>query len=849
MSTFKQHPLYIAVLVASLTPPVWTASAQAQPMLEEVIVTARKREETLQDIPVAINAFSAKDIERSGMQDMRDVVRKSPGLVYDSSGTMATGNISIRGMSQPGLIGDDTNVAVFVDGVYASGRAASFMPMMGLERVEVIRGPQSAIYGRNAFSGAMNYITSKPGREFEAQIEVTGGTDGQRGLMGRVEVPVSDTLAFSLDLVNTESGSTFKQDDTYLGAIDNESQRLRVIFTPTENLEFDFSATHIDMQEHHNAGFQVERNAEHAAEINPAVTGGAPVLFPFPPFSHYIPGANILTDAGLAAVTGPATAYYGEATAGDPDGFVGDAFGVTNKSDRYNLTVNWFADTFSISSITATSHTDTRSRQGYANAYYGQTMVFSPVIAVDTGMGPVTPTELMPNHVFTLASGAHILNAYGYDYGGQPNDDRKEFSQEFRIQSEGNGPLQWSAGLMYADIELKQWLDSSALPASGSPWGDDVNAATLAYSISGLDANGDPQRITQTNYDTEIKSAFFSLGYDFTDKLNIGLEMRYTEEEKVADNVLHFTGAQGANDGKWDWVSPRLIATYEYDDFTTFYLNIAKGTKSGGINGGTPIDSELTFDPESNITYELGAKRTVLNGRGYMNIAAYQINWDDQQLRQFSQYTTGNTIPSAIVTNLGEVQIQGIEIETAFQISDNWTFRAAYTFNDAEVKEGFQSATFGFVDYENMGLDSTAYPYCFDTALGSCEVMTNLQVSDGDLSGKEMVNNYRNTFNAGFRYTRELSFGAEFYADVSAVWKDKRYINTVNTLWIDDHWDVNFLAGLEADHWYGKLTVTNLLDDDTPTTSYRPYIWTQEQIPAIVNRMGRMTSLTVGYRF
>ncbi|NHO67263.1 TonB-dependent receptor [Aestuariicella hydrocarbonica] len=817
--------------------------------MEEVIVTARKREETLQDIPLAINAFTAKDIERSGMQDMRDIVRKSPGLVYDSSGTMATGNISIRGMSQPGLIGDDTNVAVFVDGVYASGRAASFIPMMGLERVEVVRGPQSAIYGRNAFSGAMNYITAKPGDEFEAQVEVTGGTDGQRGIKGRVEVPVHKTLAFSLDLENTETGSTFKQDDTYMGAIDNESQRLRVVFTPIDSLEFDFSATHIDMQEHHNAGYEITSNAEHEAAINTAVTGGAPFLIPG---LHYTPGLNTLTPLGMAAVTGPATAYYGEIEAEDPDGFVDGAFGVTNKSDRYNLSVNWYHDDFTISSITANSETETRSLQGYANAYNGQTMVFAPVIAVNTGFGPVTPTTLMPNYVTTLNLGgasAYILNVDAYNYGGQPNDDREEFSQELRIQSSGSGPWEWSAGLLYADIELDQWLTSSAIPASGSVYGDDINAATIASSILSVDANGDPQKITQTNHNTKIQSAFFSLAYDFTDKLNVGIEARYTKEEKEADNVLHFTGAQGLKEGSWDWVSPRLIATYEYDDFTTFYLNIAKGTKSGGINGGTPIASELTYEPETNITYEFGAKRTVLNGRGYMNIAAYKIDWEDQQLRQFSQYTTGATIPSAIVTNLGEVEIKGIEIETAFQISDAWTFRAAYTFNDTEVKKGFQSATFGYVDYEEMGLNATNYPYCFNVAGGDCVVMNNLQVSDGDLSGKEMVNNYRNTFNTGFRYSKQLSFGAELYADLSAVWRDKRYINTVNTLSIEDHWDVNFLAGLEAEHWYGKLTITNLLDDDTPTTSFRPYLWTQEQQPTIVNRMGRMTSLTVGYRF
>ena len=887
MPGFKRQPLYTAIIASSLSLPVFAASEdtlseqqapqRAQPVLEEVIVTARNKAERLQDIPVAINAFSSTDIERSDMQDMRDVVRSSPGLVYDSSGTIATGAISIRGMSQPGLIGDDTNVATFVDGVYVSGRASTFLPMMGLERIEVVRGPQSAIYGRNAFSGAMNYITAKPGGEFEGKVEFTGGAEGQSGVSARVASPLGDRLAFSLDVVDTESGSTFEHKGEYLGAIDNEAQRLRLLFNPSDNLEFDFSAAHIDMQEHHNAGYEIEKNAEipfgeitdpsHPPFLWPVGQDGVSGPFgPFGPPGEYNTFTNELTPAGIAALTGGPTAYYGEAKAGDPDGFAGNAFGVTNKSDLYSMRVNWDVGNVTLTSITAASDIETRSLQGYNNAYFGATMVFAPVIPVDTGMGPVTATADMPNLIGSFSFGgqnAYLLGVNAYNYGGQPNDDRKMLSQEFRIQSNDSGPLQWSAGLLYSETDLDQWLASSALPASvsGSPLeflpnGDAINTASIASSILSVDENGDARKITQTNHSTQMESAFVALAYDFTDKLNVGVEARYTKEEKVADNVLHFTGAQGQEEGSWDWISPRLIATYIYDEYTTFYLNIAEGSKSGGINGGTPLESEITYDPETNVTYEIGAKRTVLDGRGYMNIAAYQVNWDDQQIRSFSQFSNGATIPGAIVTNLGEVEIRGVEIETAFQISDNWAFHSAYTFNDAEVVKGVQTFSYGFVDYEAMELNSSSYAYCVDVfnpmAEGgkSCVVPSNApQVSDGDLSGKEMVNNYRNTFNAGFRYRRDLGNGAEFYTDLSSVWKDKRYINTVNTLWIEDHWDVNLIAGIDGDNWYGKLSVKNLLDDDTPSSAYRPYIWTQEQEPAIINRMGRMTSVSLGYRF
>ena len=119
MRMFRLNPLAAALIAISTAAPAIAQTADEEGLrLEEIVVTARMREESLQDVPVAVNAFSEKDLQRQNANDMRDLVRMSPGLVYDSSGSIATGSVVIRGMSQPGLIGAETNVAVFVDGVY-----------------------------------------------------------------------------------------------------------------------------------------------------------------------------------------------------------------------------------------------------------------------------------------------------------------------------------------------------------------------------------------------------------------------------------------------------------------------------------------------------------------------------------------------------------------------------------------------------------------------------------------------------------------------------------------------------------------------------------------------------------
>jgi len=127
-------------------------------VIEEIVVTARKHEENLQTVPVAITAFTAADIEAAGIRDLRDIATLTPGLVFDTMVGEYLAIPTIRGLTQNDLFGDVNNVEIFLDGVNVSGRSGLNFNLLDVERIEVVKGPQSALYGRNSFAGAINFV-------------------------------------------------------------------------------------------------------------------------------------------------------------------------------------------------------------------------------------------------------------------------------------------------------------------------------------------------------------------------------------------------------------------------------------------------------------------------------------------------------------------------------------------------------------------------------------------------------------------------------------------------------------------------------------------------------------------
>lgn len=235
----------LAAVLSSL--PVHLAFAQTSQGggrfvgLEEIVVTARRRDESLDRVPLSIAAFTGDQLQNRNIDSLLRLSESVPGLSFNTAGNLGGNRPIIRGLSQQTRVGDEVNVANFIDGVYTSGFSGSEIGFEGLERVEVVRGPQSALYGRNAFAGAINYITKKPGDALEMGVRVSVAEHGRFNVGGFAGGPIiADRLGLRIDAGHSDSGGEFRNttNDKRVGQRVGDFVRLGVKFTPSDTLEF-----------------------------------------------------------------------------------------------------------------------------------------------------------------------------------------------------------------------------------------------------------------------------------------------------------------------------------------------------------------------------------------------------------------------------------------------------------------------------------------------------------------------------------------------------------------------------------------------------------------------------------
>lgn len=865
-----RYPILLTALGSMLmASPAMADDAEAQQdeakdPIERIIVTARLRQELLNKIPVSVSVFSGEQMERTGIRNINDIIEATPGVTYDSIGGMASGSPVIRGLAQPGLVGDETNVAVFIDGVYASGRDASFLPYGGLQRVEVVRGPQSAIYGRNAFAGAINYITREPSDQFEFGINTSAGTHGMHDAHLYLSGALTERFKARLDLSDSSSGSTIRNvntitgeriDNRRLGEVDNQLARLKLVYDG-DNTKVSLAHTYIDTKEtpratahvQHNGGFGI-RNAQQEFGV---LVNGTHITFN--------PATGQWDLLGDWVFTGDPQKYLGVV---DNDlwrasftGVAPEATGTERTVNRTSLVIDHNFDNFSVTYLGGYNKTDYEINLGQLKTHSG--MAILPTFVAEN----LPPASAFPDapaglQVQNLSFGTVYMGIQGYDLGGQPNDDREEYSHELRFVGNHNG-MDWAFGAFYSKLKLDQ-MTTIGVVGTDSYSSMIFNAAGNGFEDNGLIT------LQGTYYETTTKSAFAAVDFSITDQLTMALEGRFTREDKYANNhtdnrapgVLFPTGEM---DGSWSYFTPRITLDWDANETTLYYLNIGKGAKSGGLNGSAEGE-EMTFDPEQNWTYEVGMKSFLFDSKLRFNIAAYYIDWDKQQVRDFS--TLGNqenAVPAVIVTNLGKTEVKGLELDGRWQITENfgWNFAAAY--NDATVKVGGLGPEFGFLDYEAQGMSPTDYPASQTLTMvstrppffGVVGQMTlppeGTQVSDGDISGNKMPRTSRVTLNSGIDYVRDWG-NLNSFSELSFSYRSKQYLDATNSTELPSAVTAKFTIGFETESLRMSVFVDNLTNNNTPSGGYRKYLWNGKPQFVVEPRMGRTAGINLSYKF
>jgi len=607
------------------------ASTRLGLVIEEVVVTARKREESLQDTPISVTAVTASDMANRSLDDISSIAEFTANLEFSNSAPIGgAGNaaiVFIRGIGQTDLIiTTDPGVGIFLDGVYIGRTVGGVFDVMDFERIEVLRGPQGTLFGKNTIGGAISLISTRPGDEFGGHAEVTVGSRNLIEVNGAVNLPiVSDKLMARASFSTADQDGYMQRlgDGKRLGDRKSVSARGLVRWLPIDNLDVLLSA---DGYGQRTDGAPVtlgyaDPNAQLAGLYN---------LLVAPQFGTQFDDRWITDDRHTTAGTGPAFSDT-------------DVWGVA-------ATVNWDLGAASGKSITAYRE---------MTADFGRDADGSPLPYVET-----------------------------IDHMTQD-----QFSQEFQLSGLAvDDRLDWLLGLYYfqedanneTDVNLAVGLFDALESLHGPlfPFGPGGagNPANIGLDLEMLNALA----IENKSY-----AAFAQASFAVTDKLSVTAGIRYTDDEKRLTSSLFQVNANVYNfpptvqEESWDNFSPRGSLEYKWtDDFMT-YASVSRGFKSGGFNG-RPVAAEALrpFDPELVTAYEAGLKSEWLDRRLRFNAAYFYMDYTDIQVTIATASQSGSFI--FVTENAAKARIRGFEAEMQLRPVSGLDITGGVGYTDAE---------------------------------------------------------------------------------------------------------------------------------------------------------------------
>lgn len=660
----------IAASVATALVPPSFAQDGANLVLEEIVVTARKREETLLETPVAVSVLSSVEIEAKGVRDLTDVALFTPGLSYFDAIQNQLGTPVIRGIAQTNLNSPDRNVAIFYGGVYLSNLSASNLEILDLDRIEVVKGPQSALYGRNAFNGAINYVPAAPTDSFYGRVTATLGTDSRQEARIILSGPLSDTLRARVAAsVNQFDGSweNTAEPSGGLGGYDTKNVSATFDFTPNDAFKARLFTYYTD-----------------------DVRDSSPM--------YIIPTNN------CGPVGRPVTAYCGEIPVKNTLAANPDALAFSREVTLTALDLEYDFGGVKLSSQTALYQADNDNASDNALGFNnGQGYTFNIV-------NNAAPTVVLRQQALPV-------------FVGSGKGETDTLTQELRLEGTAGDKLNWSVGGFYSKNEFistsRLAYDGRNLAAGERPQSD-VFFFIFRNPVAGVSQNPTVDMVTLSQFNGQDKqTAFFgTLEYAASDALTVGAELRHDKEDRERfDEII---GPSTFQQGTFKYTTWRAYASYELAENSNLYASAAKGVISGYFNrqtdpvaGNLPIPAELqTYDPAENLTYEIGWKAQWLDRRLSTDLSVFFIDYTGIQVPA----TPPAPLVSNLVQNIGNATAQGFELAVNFKATDKLQIGGTYSYTPTEYDNGTVDA--GALRY--CGGTSTTIP---DAALGFCPTL------------------------------------------------------------------------------------------------------------------------------
>lgn len=693
--------------------------AQQNPMLEEVIVTAQKRAEDLQDTAIAITAISGSTMDDLNITNAEDYEAIVPSLSVRTTPS----RLFLRGIGRvTNSLGTEPGVAVYLDQIYTGeitvlSRASS----LTTQQLDVLRGPQGTLFGRNATGGAISVTSKRPTEEFENEVRATGGNYGTFNWGGASSGPLTDDLGYRVyaygnshdGYIDNQGGKDiWDQDDTGLGA--------QLSLDATDNLNIWLS-------------WATDRTDNTLSGIN---FGG----YQISPYQT----SNISEDGFIVSEQyqwdqeNPAVRDRYKVDQNDP-------LKTKNfNNNKYIAHITWDLNDVTVKYIGGYFEGDYTARRG------------------DLGM--------------TSNPDVRVVE------GAQNNSE--SYSHELQLLSAGDGPLQWVAGLYYYHNETQQPYNIASLEAdylqNTVPASDPFNPAEVQPNLNEVE---NWQYWQNADLDVDSYAAYADGNYSFNEQWKLTMGIRYSYDKKEGNEAQYVVADPNATgnaglfpvwaslgfptnccgflitdpeteqrkiDDNWDNVSGRVVLDYMYSDEQMMYASISSGYKAGGFRLGSLQDIP-SFKPEEVVSYEIGYKGTYADVLR-VNAAAYFYDYTNMQV--LVPALNDINLPEQQVINADESEVKGFELEATWLATEALTLTANYSYIDGEYTS--------FCCFP----DTTADP---DTNI------------DQDLSGNPLTQAPKNKVFTSVSYAFNTDNMGEFVLSGNYAWVDSRQYDVFNT--------------------------------------------------------------------
>ncbi|WP_339674614.1 TonB-dependent receptor [uncultured Zhongshania sp.] len=764
----------------------------AAPVLEEVIVTATIRAESLQDVPVSVNAVSGEKMMEAGIGKVEDLQAYVPNLTMSETGIGT--NIYIRGIGSGINPGFEQSVGMYFDGVSYGRAQLSRAPFLDLARVEVLRGPQNILFGKNSIAGALSLISARPSQEFEGMVSGTYEVETNERVLDLVlSGAMTDTIGGRLAIRKRQTDGYMENLTLNRDEPERDEQTIRAIF------EWDASANLTAALKLEVGQFDVNGRQIEIINDNPSTDS----TFNGETYAGILESYEVGPGGLLGTVSSDPSVLNNR------QDYKRSSNGDFSYNDTHNVTLNvdyaWGDHTFTF---------------------------ITGILGYETS--ELCDCDFTGAEVFSVAA----------------EEEYSQFSQEVRWVSPVGEDFEFIAGAFYQQSSLDFFdsirVGSDILPtllngadvleggARGeTPLDGDIIGGPLGLPVSGVgDAGTEIINLgTPRNFasDTKLLSGFIQATWNVSDFTRATLGLRYSYEEKDGKRSLDLTDittGQSRDIGEVDTVvaknfsaerhnlsgdrsggnlAPSLNLQHDWNDDVMLYATASVGYKSGGFDarsnsspgGGKnrpaapEIDGSFEYDDEQATSFELGAKTTLLGGAAELNVAAFYTEYDDLQVSIFDGTLGFN------VGNAGAATTMGLELDGRMALTENLMMTGALAFLDFEFTEFANGQCYQgqAVDYEVDG-----NPYC------DYKGKTNQYVAD--YSG-----------NLTFVYTTMLSKDLEFRGGADFVFTGA--YNSSQNLDPSQEQDAYIKANLRlsladvAAGWDAAILVKNLTDETT----------------------------------